>query len=199
MSEHTRIPRAFTLAAVLLLAACGSSVDIPPATVAVEQQQIHLYALNNTPVGTPSAYDMINLAETQTFRDNSWDFVFDIGPDSAYGLGTTGDTIAVLMPRNHFGFAVDGGLQWTLAPFDSLNIAPLYPTGYDTTKAVRIRAGDVVIAASRGQSCNFGVTRPRYAKVLIQTIDLATLSSIMLLEIDTNCGFRGLGVGIPTQ
>ncbi len=199
MSEPTRIPRAVALAATLLLAACGSSVDIPPATVAVEQQQIHLYALNSTPVGTPSGYDMINLAETQTFRSNSWDFVFDIGPDSAYGLGTTGDTIAVLLPRNYFGFAADGGLLWTLMSFDSVNVAPNFPTGYEQSKPVRIRAGDVVVAASRGQSCNFGVTRPRYAKVLIQTIDLATLSSVMLLEIDTNCGFRGLGVGIPTQ
>jgi hypothetical protein len=192
-----RVPRTLALALCAGLAACGSSVDIPPATAAITQQQIHLFAIGSTPVGTPSGYDMIQLGEVQIFRSNSWDFVFDIGPDSSYKLGTTGDTIAVLLPRAYLGFPADGGLLWTLSAFDSVQIAPT--TGYETTKATRIRAGDVVVVASRLQSCNFGVSRPRYAKALIQTIDLATRSAIILLEIDTNCGFRGLGTGVPTQ
>src|SRR5262249_25553996 len=150
-------------------------------------QQIHLFALASTPVGTPSGYDMIQLDEVQIFRDNSWDWVFDLGPDSSYGLGTTGDTIAVLLPRAFFGFAKDGGLLWTLTSFDSMLLAPVFPTGYEQAKPVRIRAGDVVVAASRAQSCNFGITRPHYAKVLVQSIDLPTRSAVFLLEIDTNC------------
>lgn len=184
------------LCALAALAACGSDLTLPPATAPIAQQQIHLFALTETPVGTPSGYNMISLAEVQTFRSNDFDFVFDIGIDSTFGLGTKGDTIAVLIPRGGLGFNEDAGLQFTLISFDSVQVAPI--TGYEKTKPTRIRAGDVFIAASRPQTCNFGFVRPRYAKGQVQSIDPVTRSAVILLVIDTNCGYRGLGVGIPT-
>ncbi|HEY2804564.1 MAG TPA: hypothetical protein VGI92_01775 [Gemmatimonadales bacterium] len=192
-----RYPWLTALAASACLVGCGSGIDVPPATTAVTQQQIHLYAIAGTPVGTPSAYDMVQLGEVQIFRSNSWDYVFDLGPDSSYGLGTTGDTIAVILPRGYFGFAEDGGVIWTLSSFDSVLVAPII--GYEQKKATRVRAGDTFLVSSRAQACNFGVSRPLYAKGLIQSIDLVTRSAVILMEVDTNCGFIGLGIGIPTH
>jgi hypothetical protein len=182
--------------ALALSAGCGNELTLPPATAPIAQQQIHLFALTETPVGTPSAYNMIGLGEVQTFRSNDFDFAFDIGIDSTFGLGTKGDTIAVLIPRGGLGFTEDAGLQFTLVGFDSIQVAPT--TGYEKTRATRIRAGDVVLAASRPQTCNFGFVRPRYAKLQIGSIDIATRSAVILVVIDTNCGYRGLGVGIPS-
>lgn len=184
------------LCAFGLLAGCGDALELPPASVPIAQQQIQLYALTNTPVGTPSAYNMTSLAEVQVFRSNDFDFVFDIGIDSTFGLGTAGDTIAVLLPRGHLGFSADGGLQWTLTSFDSVLIAPV--EGYEGIKPTRIRAGDTIIAASRLQTCNFNFVRPRYAKLYVQSIDLATRSAVFTVVIDTNCGYRSLGSGVPT-
>src|SRR5262245_49704024 len=102
--------RALQAAAILLLAACGGDINLPPAQLPITQQVITLHAVHGTPVNTPSAYNMIGLAEVRTDLSNNFDFVFDLGPDSSYGLGTTGDTIAVLMPRGTVGFLADGGL-----------------------------------------------------------------------------------------
>jgi len=179
-----------------LLAACGDGLTLPPASVPIAQQQITLYALTATPVGTPSAYNMSSLAEVQVFRTNDFDFVFDIGVDSTFGVGTAGDTVAVLLPRGYMGFAVDGGLQYSAVGFDSIQVAPL--EGYEKNKPTKVRAGDTILAASRLQTCNFNYVRPRYAKLYVQSIDLVTRSAVFVVIIDTNCGYRSLGSGIPT-
>jgi len=193
----SRPPRWLPLAAVLLVAACGNDLTLPPATVPIAQQQINLYAVNGTPVNTPSGYDMLTLAAVRTDASNSFDFVFDIGIDSAYGLGTAGDTVAVLLPRGTVGFVDDGGLQLSTLPFDSIAIAPT--AGYVANQPTRIRVGDVVLAASRAQTCNFGFIRPRYAKLQVQAIDLVQRTVALLVIIDPNCGYRSLTSGVPTQ
>jgi hypothetical protein len=199
MSENLRRYRPLTwgmLCAFGLLAGCGDGLTLPPATVPIAQQQITLFALTSTPVGTPSAYNMISLAEVQVFRTNDFDFVFDIGVDSTYGVGTKGDTVAVFIPRAYLGFSEDGGLQFSATTFDSLTIAPL--TGYEKQKPTKIRVGDTFVAASRIQTCNFSFVRPRYAKIYIQSIDLVARSVTAAVIIDTNCGYRSLTSGIPT-
>lgn len=184
------------LPALLLgLAACGSDLTLPPAQLPVTQQVITLSAITGTPVGTPSAYSMITLSEIRTEQSSSFDFAFDIGIDSTFGLGRKGDTIAVLLPRGAVGFVPDGGLLWTLSEFDSIRVAP--HDGYENTKPTRIRAGDVVIAASRLQQCEFGILSPRYAKMEIQSIDVVLRVAVIRLVIDPNCGYRQLTSGIP--
>jgi hypothetical protein len=199
MSENSRRSRPLTwgfFCVFGLLAGCGDGLTLPPATVPIAQQQITLYALTNTPVGTPSAYNMVALSEVQVFRTNDFDFVFDIGVDSVLGAGTTGDTVAVFIPRAYLGFSEDGGLQYSPLGFDSLELAPT--TGYEKQKPTKIRAGDTIVAASRLQTCNFSFVRPRYAKLYIQSIDLVARSMTATVIIDTNCGYRSLTSGVPT-
>jgi hypothetical protein len=199
MSDTQKMPRPVTrllrFAGLLSLVACGQDLSLPPAQLPVTQQQITLSAVTNTPVNTNSAYNMVGLAEVRTDLSNNFDFVFDLGPDSSYGLGTTGDTIAVLMPRGYVGFVQDGGMQFTLTSFDSVVIAPAL--GYETQKPTRIRGGDVILAASRLQTCDFGILSPRYAKMDIVSIDVPSRTAIILVKINPNCGYRSLKDGIP--
>jgi hypothetical protein len=182
----------------LLLTGCGSATTLPPASAPITQQQINLFALTNTPVNSNSAYDMIQLLEVRVDQNNSFDFAFDLRFDSAYGIGKHGDTVAVLIPRGALGFVADPGLIYLpgIFNFDSLQVAPV--GGYVKDKAVQIHEGDVLYAASRIQTCNFGFTLPHYAKLVIQKIDLAAFSTTIKVVIDPNCGYREINTGIPT-
>jgi len=187
MSETPRWtrPRLPLAALILVTASCDVSTTLPPANVPVAQQRITLYALTGTPVSTPSGYNMLQLGEVRTNVSNNFDFVMDIGIDSTFGVGNKGDTVIV----------EDGGLQWTLAEFDSIAVAPV--TGYEQVKPTRIRQGDVVLAASRRQTCDDASSHPRYAKMNIQAVDLVARTVVILVVIDPNCGYRSFKAGIP--
>jgi len=201
MRHEPSILRPATLRAAcvaLLLAGCASDLTLPPASIPIAQQEITLYALTGTPVGTNSAYDMLSLIEVRSDRTNSFDFAWDLQFDSAYGIGKPGDTVAVLIPRGALGFVSDPGLQ--LAPTFSLDSAILAPTGgYTKDHAVKIKEGIVLYAASRVQTCNFGFTLPHYAKLLIEQIDLTNRKVVIRVVMDPNCGYRALTSGIPSQ
>lgn len=193
MSDTLRtLRRRLTAAAfpVALLAACGEDLTLPDAQIPVAQQQITLYALTGTPVNTSSAYSMINLAEVRTDLSNAFDFAFDI-------RDTLGGQQAYLLPRAELGFVPDGGLQIATTTFDSLLLAPI--TGYEELRPTPIDSGSVIIAASRRQSCDFRITSPRYAKLLVLSLNYTTRVAVIRVVIDPNCGYRGLGSGIPTE
>jgi len=197
MSENLRMPRTWLRLAALVLvsASCDVSTTLPAASVPIAQQLITLYALTGTPVNTASGYNMLQLGEVRTSVSNNFDFVMDIGIDSTFGVGNKGDTVIVLIPRGAVGFVEDGGLQWSPTSFDSLVLAPV--TGYQEAKPTRIRQGDIILASSRRQTCDDASSHPRYAKMNIQTVDLATRSVVILVVIDPNCGYRSLKSGIP--
>ena len=193
--RHTlRVVRGAALA--VALAACSDTPVLPPAQIPVADQVIVLYALTGTPVNTPSAYSILLPGEVRLDQSTAFDFAFDIRPDSGFGLGTTGDTIAALLPRYQFGFTADGGLQPTTQKFDSISEAPR--GGYETKLPTRIRDSSVVFATSRLQTCNFGVYYPYYAKLVVQRIDLAARTATIHVVLDPNCGYRSLEPGIPT-
>jgi hypothetical protein len=192
MSETLSRPRRrwlFALAAAAL-AGCGDELTLPPATQLITQQQITLFALSGTSVLTPSAYSMLNLAEVRVDLTTNFDFAFDI-------RDTVGGPQAFLIPRGNLGFGADGGLQLSTVPFDSLLLAPT--EGYERIQPVPIDSGSVILAASRIQSCDFAVASPRYAKLLVLSLDMTTRSAVIRVIIDPNCGYRGLGTGIPTE
>jgi hypothetical protein len=189
-----RVIRGAALA--MLLGACSDSPVLPPAQIPVADQQITLYALNGTPVNTPSAYSLFLPGPVRLDQTSDFDFAFDIRPDSAFGLGQTGDTIAALMPRYALGFTADGGIQTSTLAFDSITAAP--SSGYDAKKPVQVRDGSVLFLASRVQTCNFSVVLPHYAKMVVQQIDFVLRTATIHVVLDPNCGYRSLAPGIPS-
>jgi hypothetical protein len=182
---------------VVALAACGTDAQLPPAGRAVTQQQITLYALTGTSVLTPSAYSMSLELEVRTDQTSDFDFAFDIGIDSVLGVGTTGDTVAVLMPRGALGLTADGGLQRSTLDFDSIVAAPL--NGYERLNPLVVTQGSVLIAASRLLQCTYQIIRPRaMAKLVVDQLDLVQRRAVIRLVIDPNCGYLSLQPGIPS-
>jgi hypothetical protein len=196
----TKPSRAFQFAGILAcapLVGCGDAFTLPPATQPIVEQQIILYALTGTSVNTPSAYSLTGLAEIRTDQSSDFDFAFQVGPDSAVGVGSSGDTVAALIPRAWFGFAPDGGILPSNEPFAEMLLAPV--SGYESEKPTVIVEGFVGYVASRRQVCNFGLASPRYARMIVQELDLALRRVVIRLHVDPNCGYRGLGSGIPSR
>lgn len=197
MRDALPITRAPAVLALALLVACGDATTLPPPTVPNTTVVVTLYAMTGTPVNTPSAFSMLDVAERRTDQGSDYDFVFEIGPANALGADTTADTVAVLMPRAALGFTPDGGFQAANAPFDSLAEAPA--EGYDQERPVIIGAGDVFFVTGRRQSCDFTFASPRYGKLRVEEVDFALRRAVLRVLVDSNCGYRGLLPGLPPR
>jgi hypothetical protein len=174
------------LASAAAIAACSASYTLPPATNAPDSGTVTLWALTGTPLALPSAYDFLTTPPVLVFTDrtSALDFAFDITADSVH------DTSAVLLPRGALGLSLDGGLQISTQPYDSITMAPT--GGYQDSLPVKLVVGTVVLAASRAETCNFGYVYPLYGKLRITAIDFVARSVTFAILVDQNCGYRSL-------
>jgi len=193
MSRPSLFPRIVALFALVQLAApaaCNNPFQLPPATVGTAVDTVTLWALTGTDIEHPSAYSVMPIpgfgiaGPVRTDRSSGFDFAFDIRTDSL------ADTTAVFLPRGTMGLSVDGGLQITTQPFDQITLAPT--GGYQDTLPVTVKAGSVVLAASRAMTCNFGYIKPYYAKIEVTALDLVARTVTFLILADQNCGYRSL-------
>jgi len=181
MRYLTRYLPLFTLA---LVAACGNSLGIQ-ASAANKVDTVSMYALTGTPVATPSAYNMSFGAVVRTDGFTAFDFAFD--------MDSTGRS--VLLPTGPLKLGRLSGLQVSALAFDSIRIAP--SGRYNLDSALVLDANTVAIAQSRPVTCPNGLPGAYYAKVHVLSITDSTRSLTMEILDDTNCGFRGLQIGVP--
>ena len=174
-----------------LLAACSSSLLVP-ATVANVVDTVTLYALDGTPLGTPSAYAISGRRTVRIETSVVFDFAFNVDsldqpvllPIGAIGLGSS-DTLA------------QPGFQLTTATFDNVTLAPT--DGYETKTPFVVTTGNVALTRSRVQTCANGSSLPLYAKLQVLAIDAAARSIRFQILSDQNCAYRGLAPGLPEQ
>jgi len=193
MLRHLHLPRAGLAAFALLLAACGDTNLLPPATQPTVEDTVTLWAVTGTAIDRPSAYDVIGAAPVRTDMGGTFDFLFDF----RLAPGSTTDTVPVLVPRGADGMTDDAGLQLVVrARFDTLRVAPT--GGYEFNQAVPVDTGSVLFVRSRLQQCNFGLSYGIYGK--LQPLFISRTQRWIRFRIlyDPNCGYRGLGPGVPT-
>jgi hypothetical protein len=93
------------------------------------------------------------------------------------------------------------GMLKLTAVFDSLAIAP--KTGYETDSALVIAPGEVVVVQSphnsSGDLCQFTLSANIYAKIAVDSVNLASRTLFLRLGLDPNCGFRSFVTGLPTS
>lgn len=192
MFWHMHLPRTglALVALVAATAACGDANLLPPANVPVKEDTVTLWAVTGTAISLPSAYDILLNTPARTDRTSDFDFVFDFVPDTLRG-----DSVPALQPRGAMGLSADGGLLRVATKFDSLTAAP--GSGYDAYKPVYLDTTTVVVARSRTQTCNFGITSGMFAKVVPLAISRTYRKIVLRVVTDPNCGYRGLLPGIP--
>jgi hypothetical protein len=176
---------AFPASALVILAAaaCGSGQT---AYFTNYVDTLTLYALRNTPIRTPSAYDILSVQAVRTDTTGAFDFAYDID-----ATGTP-----LIYPAGVLGLDKTAGLQVVHSPFDNVHSAPT--DGYVTDSAVPVATGDVFVARSRASSSScIYYSLPRYGKFEVLAIDSAQRSITLQGLVDLNCGFRGLDTGLP--
>lgn len=179
---------------LVLAAACGDPVGLPPPAIFNRTDTVSLYALSGTPVSTPSAYVISFRQAIRTDQSpQGFDFVFDIDSTGRALLLPTG---ALHLPRS-------SGIQHTPFAFDSVLVAP--GAGYQSDSAVAVDSGAVLVLHSRPQQCSFSISAlfALYAKLHVLAIDTTSGPGgrKITFEILTNinCGYRGLEEGLPKR
>ena len=179
---------ALTAAAGLaLFAACKSPQDLPNAQVANTVDTVTLYALNGTPIGTPSAFALIPPQIVHTDQNAVFDFAFNI------------DSQAVLIPSGLFpGLQKNSGLQKSnAATFAAVTMAPT--DGYVLDKRLVVDVGTIALMRGRTQICADGSNHSLYGKLHVLSLDLSARTIQFEVTVDQNCGYLSLTPGLPSQ
>jgi hypothetical protein len=176
-------------AVILLASACSDPFSLGPANILNRVDTTFMFALSNSAVGVPSAYDMVIRSNAVTELGQNFDFVFDFREDGS----------AVLSPRGALGLAVSAGLQVVDDTFDEITSPP--SSGYVTDESTVIQVGDVLVGRSRASSsgCSFLGSIARFGKFRVLSLDVGTGEVRLELLVNANCAFRNLEPGIPTN
>lgn len=174
---------------VIAAAACSNPNAVNTATLLNELDTDTLYSLATGPLTRPSAYSL-NVRNGVRIYEVGTAFEF------AFSMDSTGR--AVLLPLDVLGLAgtaaVKPGLLPSTLTFDGMTKAPL--NGYITSDTLPIVEGDRFFLRTAVNTCAvLGV--PLYGKLEVIKIDTATASVTLSIVADQNCGYRGLGLGIP--
>jgi hypothetical protein len=175
-----------TVAGLALLAACRSPQSLPNASIPNTVDTVTLYALQGTPIGTPSAYALIGPEIVHTDQTALFDFAFNI------------DSQPIFLPSGTFsGLQRNSGLQKSNTPFNNIITAPT--EGYVIDQPLVISVGLVALMRSRSEVCSDGQSRPLYGKMRVLALDLSARTVQFEVLVDQNCGYLGLAPGLPAQ
>ena len=183
-----------TMCVVAVLNACGDPTSLKANTPTVVDT-LYVFALSGTPPSYPSGVSIIARQAVRVDGFGGFDVAFDI--DAAGN--------AVVYPVK-LVVAVSGGsrpvgLQKIPASFERILEAP--QAGYESDSSLVLAPGETVViqSAHNGQSdiCQFALSPYLYAKIGVDSVNLASRTIYMQLGLDPNCGFRSFASGIPTS
>src|SRR2546427_10776400 len=99
--RHRFAARALAGAVVLALAACSEPLGLPPPVLSNFVETVSLFALEGTPLTTPSAYKLSGRQLVRTDQSADFDFAFNIDASNP----------AVLLPTGAVGRPQRSGVQ----------------------------------------------------------------------------------------
>jgi len=183
-----------TMCVVTVLNACGNIASLK-ATIPTFTDTLSLWALSGTPPSYPSGLAIPTRQIVRVDGFASFDIAFDIdanGKTVVYPVklvvATPGGSRAV-------------GIQAIARSFEDVSAAPT--SGYQKDSARVIGPGEVVVVESphngSGDICQFTISPNLYAKIAVDSVNLATRIIYLRMGLDPNCGFRSFADGIPTS
>lgn len=182
------IRRLALVLAVSATVACSAN-QLAPAQQANVVDTVTMGSLVGAALKYPSAFDITIGQPVRTDQTSSFDFIY------------TRDTLGrhLFLPLHALAglgnkTGSNPGFIRSTVTFDQLTVAPT--DNYLTTDTLVIAPGDVLAARSR-VACYLGV--PQYAK--LQVIDFDDVNKTVRFEIlsNTNCGYKNLQPGVPTN
>lgn len=181
-------------AAALLAAAATVWACENPLTIRADQTNVNQFfsvnAISGTPTNAPVALNLTNKAITRLDGGFDFDIAFDLNPQGKI----------VILPLGLVGTPLGGahlvGLLRTPGVFDSVKAAPKDGYVFDSTFVVA--PGAVLAIQSQVGVCAGSFTPYVFAKLVIDSVQLATRTLYGRTLINLNCGFRSLAPGTPT-
>ena len=178
-----------TLAAALLIAACGQDAQLAPASIPNVVDTIVLGALNSSPISLPSAYSVADGNAVRTDITAAFDFAYDVDAAGRHVFLT----LEVMRLSNTSGSGP--GLQFTSLAFDQVSAAPT--NNWITGDTIVVDSGSVLVLRSRIVCTGLGV--PLYGKLEVLSIDDTPGDRTITFKAlaNENCGYKSLLPGLP--
>jgi hypothetical protein len=191
---NARLALLATMCVAVVLNACGDVASLK-ATLPTITDTISVWALSGTPPDFPSG---ISIAASQAVRVDGF-----AGFDVAFDIDNNGN--AVIYPVKLVVSTPGGsrvvGLQKVAGTFETVLEAPA--TGFEADSGLVMAPGEVVVVQSQhngsGDLCQFAISPDVYAKITVDSVNLASRMLFLRMGFDTNCGFRSFADGIPTS
>lgn len=188
-----RIPRRFLPAALILCAAVVGACDSPLAVGSTElgTQAFFVHALSGASQSASTALSFPAHAVARVDGTYQFDVAFDI----------TSDSNVMLLPPQMVGQNPSGnrlvGIQTGLGVFDSLTAAPL--SGYTMDSVTIVARGQAVAVQAQEPVCltSNPIAPYLYAKIVVDSIDIAGRGIYGHAMIGGDCGYRQLVAGFP--
>ncbi len=177
------------LFAGVVIAACDDPLALLPAINENRVDTLSLFALQNTPVASPSAFDILSGDPVRTDQRRAFDFAFD--------MDAVGTPFAI--PPGALGLPPEPGVLPSDSAFEAIRSAPL--EGYITDQSVPLGLGSVFVVRSRlsFDGCGLTGSLPRYGKFRILALDQQARTVTLEVLVNRNCGYRSLEPGLPTS
>jgi len=176
------------LAGVAFVGACEDPFKLK-ATDENQSQPFVVHALS----GSQLAYVTALFFPVKQVARVDGAFAFDV----AFDLNTAGDI--VLLPVGLVGQSPGGnrrvGIQRTTTAYDAVGEAPT--SGYAVDTATVIKRGETAVVQAQESLCAASLAPYLYAKIVVDSVDLAQRTIVGRVTINTNCGFRSLAKGLP--
>ncbi|MDB4869743.1 MAG: hypothetical protein JWL97_747 [Gemmatimonadales bacterium] len=183
-----------TMCVVTVLNACGNVASVT-ATIPTYVDTLSLWSLSGTPPSYPSGISITTRQIVRVDGFASFDVAFDIDANGKTVIYPV--KLIVAVP----GGSRPVGLQRVTGPFENVLEAP--KTGYETDSAFVMVPGEVVAVESphngSGDICQFSISPNVYAKIAVDSVNLASRVIYLRMGFDPNCGFRSFATGIPTS
>ena len=175
------------------ISACGDPTSIK-ASLLNSVDTLSVFALSGTPPNYPSGIALLSHQPVHVDGFALFDVAFDINADGN----------AVIYPVKMIvasGSSRPVAMQTISQPFELVTEAP--KTGYQSDSALVAPIGKTVVVQSAHNAaadlCQFAINPNIYAKIAVDSVNLASRTIYFRMGVDPNCGFRSFAEGIPTS